>query len=162
MKQETVRFGYSRIRLRPKTKGEASMIDFRPAGRLLLALILSNYLVGCANASPDKWTLWYIPNEPRPGVVINRPCSTYVFASAPNQTKYVVAVFKGWSGTNRPTGVSAQVHTGENFTGDLPIGNVTVHDDSNGYDMSLDGVYIVDSYMPAKVRADADCPIARR
>ncbi|HEY3676877.1 MAG TPA: hypothetical protein VGK84_12900, partial [Candidatus Tumulicola sp.] len=75
-----------------------------------------------------------------------------MFASAPTQTKYVVAVFKGWTGTNRPVGVSAQVHTGENFTGDLPIGNVTVHDDSNGYDMSLNSVYIVDSYMPAKVR----------
>jgi hypothetical protein len=143
-------------------KGEASMNDFRPAGRLLLALALSFCFVGCASAPQNKWTLWYIPNEPRPGVISARPCSTYVFASAPSSNKYVVAVFKGWSGTNRPTGVSAQVHTGENFTGDFPIGNVTVHDDSSGYDMMLNSVYLVDSYMPAKVRADADCPIARR
>jgi hypothetical protein len=138
------------------------MIDFRPAGRLLLALALSFYFVGCGNATQDKWTLWYIPGEPRPGVAANRTCSTFVFASAPNQNKYVVAVFKGWTGNNRPGGVSAQVHTGENFTGDLAIGKATAHDDSNGYDIALESVYVVDSYMPAKVRADADCPIARR
>jgi len=59
---------------------------------------------------------------------------------------------------NKPTGTSAQVHTGESFTGNLPLGVVTAHDDSNGYDMVLTSVYVVDTYMPAKARADADCP----
>ncbi len=136
------------------------MIDFRPAGRLLLALALSFCFAGCASAGPNKWTLWYIPNEPS-GVVSAKSCSTYVFASAPTPNKYVAAVFKGWAGTNKPTGTSAQVHTGESFTGNFPLGVVTVHDDSNGYDMVLTSVYVVDTYMPAKARADADCPIER-
>jgi oxalate decarboxylase/phosphoglucose isomerase-like protein (cupin superfamily) len=162
MKQLSVRSRAALLEWWYPNKGEASMNDFRPAGRLLLALALAFCFAGCANTPQNKWTIWYIPNEPHPGVVTNRSCSTLVFASAPNQSKYVVAVFKGWAGANRPTGVSAQVHTGENFTGDLPIGNVTVHDDSNGYNIALDSVYIVESYMPAKVRADADCPTARR
>ena len=137
------------------------MNDFRPAGRLLLALALSFCFAGCASAGPNKWTLWYIPNEPS-GFASVRSCSTYVFASAPNPSQYVVAVFKGWAGTNKPYGTSAQVHTGESFTGKFPLGVVTVHDDSNGYDMVLTSVYVVESYVPAKARADVDCPPARR
>lgn len=137
------------------------MKALRFVGRLCFVVPLAVALASCASR-PTKWTLWYVPNEPKPGVVIPKPCLTYVFASDPHQTDYVVARIKGWTGRDRPTGSGARMHSGEDFSGRLDLGPATVHDESTGYDLAVDVIYTVKSYPPAGARADADCPIVQR
>lgn len=131
-------------------------------------LVLKAVALGCvvlatacgSSQPPSAWTLWYIPNEPKPGDRIAAPCHTYVFATAPSPQTYSVAVIKGWTGALRPHGNTAIMHSGENFSGDLDVGSRTIHDDSNGYDLDVRVVYTIGTYLPAKARADADCPLA--
>jgi hypothetical protein len=123
------------------------------------ATALASVFIACGGKQePAKWTLWYVPNEPKPGIRLARPCSTYVFASAPVPATYVVAVVKGWTGSRKPEGNTAYMHSGETFTGPIALGSDTIHDESNGYDLNVDGVYKVGTYLAAKGRADADCP----
>ena len=136
------------------------MVHVRLVVKLLAigAVVLSG---ACsATQQPAQWTLWYIPNEPKPGDRIAAPCQTYVFATAPSPVEYSVAVIKGWTGTSRPTGNTAIMHSGENFSGELDLGQETIHDESNGYDLSVLVVYRIGTYLAAKARADADCPLA--
>ncbi len=134
------------------------MIDLRMAGRMLVVGVLLLGAAGCGQRAP-KWTLWYIPNESRANGPQAKPCNTYVFARSPGQSSFAVAVVKGWNGSDKPTGISATMHTGEDFSGDLALGPTTIHDDSNGYDLSVDVVYVVGPYVAAKARADADCAL---
>lgn len=137
------------------------MKALRLVGRLCFLVPLALALASCVGSKPTTWTLWYVPNEPKPGVVIPKPCLTYVFASEPDQTDYVVARIKGWTGSDRPTGSGARMHSGEDFSGQLDLGPATVHDESTGYDLDVDVIYKVKSYPPAGARADADCPIVQ-
>ncbi|MBV8117181.1 MAG: hypothetical protein JOY69_06410 [Candidatus Eremiobacteraeota bacterium] len=132
----------------------------RAGGLLPVLVTIAFTFTGCSSTqAPTKWTLWYVPDEPKPGIVVRRarPCNSYVFASSPDQSTYVVAVIDGWTGTNRPQGNSAIMHAGESYAGPLELGNDVVHDDSNGYDLKVNVVYNTPSYLPAKARADADC-----
>jgi hypothetical protein len=139
----------------------AVMTFHRSVGALLIAGLLAIAYAGCnGTQEPAKWTLWYIPNEPKPGVRLARPCSTYVFATAPVPATYAVAIVKGWTGARRPQGNSAFMHSGETFSGPLELGAYTIHDENNGYDLSVDVVYKIGTYLAAKARADADCPPA--
>ncbi len=114
---------------------------------------------GCAaKQEPESWVLWYVPNEPTPGMRLPQPCKTYVFATAPIPDEYAVATMKGWTGGRRPVGNSAVMHAGEVFTGPLDVGPSTVHDESNGYTLTVVVEYKARTYLPAKGRADADCP----
>ena len=128
--------------------------------------ILAAAILACVACSykqePTTWTLWYIPNEQNSGTRIVRHCSTYVFASAPVPVIYEVALIRGWTGSRKPEGNTAYMHSGENFSGTLELGSDVIHDDSNGYDLSVNIVYIVSTYLAAKVRADADCPAPLR
>ena len=138
----------------------AFVVDVRLIVKTLAvgALVLSG---ACSAAqAPAQWTLWYIPNEPKPGDRIAAPCRTYVFATAPSPVEYSVAVIKGWTGASRPQGNTAIMHSGENFSGVLELGQETIHDDSNGYELSVLVVYKIGTYLAAKARADADCPLA--
>jgi hypothetical protein len=141
------------------------MNALRAVGRVLVAGALGITFAGCSSTQvPTKWTLWYIPNESEPGAIVVRtkPCNSYVFANSPDQSTYVVAVVGGWTGPRRPQGNSASMHTGESYSGQLNLGPHTMHDESNGYDLNVDVVYYIASYLPAKSRADADCgPPAR-
>jgi hypothetical protein len=130
------------------------MHDIRSASRLACATIALLLFAGCATSS-NKWTLWYVPNETAHGA---SPCKTYVFASSPGQQHFAVAKIDGWTGTNKPQGNTAVMHSGEDFTGTFALGQQTVHDDSNGYDLGVNVVYEVAPYVTAKARADADCP----
>jgi hypothetical protein len=133
----------------------------RLVGRLLFVVPLA-LTVACSGAdtSPAKWTLWYIPNEPKAGTDGHVKCHAYLFARAPKQDRFVVAIFKGWNGPHVPPADEADSRTGEEFTGTLKLGNTVIHDDSTGYDMNVDVVYVVSPYLTAKARADADCPPA--
>ena len=114
---------------------------------------------GCgAKQEPENWVLWYVPNEPTPGMRLPTPCKTFVFATAPLPDEYAVATFKGWTGAHRPSGNSAVMHAGETFTGPLDVGPATIHDESNGYTLTIEVVYKIGTYLPAKGRADAACP----
>jgi hypothetical protein len=124
---------------------------------IFCAIVLA--CVGCSyKQEPTTWTLWYIPNEPKPGIRLAPPCSTYVFASAPVPAVYEVAIVRGWTGPRKPDGNTAYMHSGENFSGPLALGSNTVHDESNGYDLNVDAIYRVSTYLAAKARADANCP----
>ena len=136
------------------------MNALRAVGKPLVVATLSLLFAGCnSTQAPTKWTLWYTPNEPKPGVFIARtkPCNSYVFASAPDQSTYVVAVSDGWAGPRKPEGNDAIMQTGESYTGPLELGTNTVHDENNGYDLKVRVVYDIGAYLPAKARADADC-----
>lgn len=114
---------------------------------------------GCsAKAEPQTWVLWYVPNEPKPGMRLPQPCKTYVFATSPLPDEYAVATVRGWTGARLPTGNTAVTHPGEVFTGPLNVGPATIHDESNGYNLTVNVVYKIGTYLPAKGRADADCP----
>ena len=114
---------------------------------------------GCAaKADPQSWVLWYVPNEPTPGVRLPQPCRTYVFATSPLPDEYAVATIRGWTGARRPVGNTAVIHAGEVFTGPLNVGPATIYDESNGYNLTVTVVYKIGTYLPAKGRADADCP----
>lgn len=115
-----------------------------------------------AKQEPQQWRLWYIPNEPKPSAHAAQTCRTYVFATDPVPAEYAVAVIDGWTGPQRPTGNSAIMHTGESFSGPLDLGSQTIHDESNGYDVHLNVVYRIETYLAAKARADADCPARSR
>lgn len=137
------------------------MNALRAVRRLVAVVALSLTFAGCSNQqNPTKWTLWYIPDEPKAGMAIARAkaCNAYVFASSPDQSTYVVAVIDGWTGLRRPEGNSASMHAGESYTGPLALGSDVVHDENNGYDLKVDVVYDIASYLSAKARADADCP----
>lgn len=128
-------------------------------GKALLAAAFISTFAACATGQePDKWTLWYIPNEPKPGLRLAQTCNTYVFASAPVPVAYDVAVVNGWTGSRKPQGNTATMHSGENFSGRLGLGTNTIHDESNGYDLAVTVVYKIGTYLAAKARADADCP----
>lgn len=137
------------------------MRNFEVAARRLLASALLFAIAGCVGAAPNRWTLWYIPNQPRPGVMLNKPCHTYVFAT-PGQTEFAVAEVKGWGGQDPPKGADAKMYSGEDFTGKLDLGPQTVHDESNGHDVNVQVVYRIRAYLPAKLRADSNCGIAGR
>lgn len=138
----------------------AFVVHFRLVAKMLAIGALAFGSACSATQEPAQWTLWYIPNEPKPGDRIPAPCRTYVFATAPSPVEYAVAVIKGWTGANRPNGNTAIMHSGENFSGLLTLGSETVHDDSNGYDLNVLVVYKIGTYLAAKARADADCPLA--
>lgn len=130
--------------------------------RIACALLLGGWALaagGCgAKKEPEHWVLWYLPNEPTPGVRLAQRCNTYVFATSPLPDEYAVANVTGWTGARRPTGNTRTVHPGEAFTGPLDVGPSTIHDESNGYTLSVVVVYKIGTYLPAKGRADADCP----
>jgi hypothetical protein len=129
-------------------------------GKALTAGVLTVACAACsAKQEPGKWTLWYVPNEPKPGVRLAQPCHTYVFATAPVPVAYDVAVVNGWAGAHKPEGNTANMHSGESFTGPLDLGTNTIHDESNGYDVTVTVVYKIGTYLAAKARADADCPL---
>ena len=141
------------------------MNALRAVGRVLAAGALGITFAACSSTQvPAKWTLWYIPNESKPGLFVPhaKPCNSYVFANAPDQSTYVVAVFQGWTGPRLPQGNTASMHTGESYSGLLNLGPHTIHDESNGYDLNVNVVYDIASYLPAKSRADADCGAAAR
>lgn len=114
-------------------------------------------LTSCANNSaPQQWTLWYIPNEPAVVVPLSRECHTFIFASAPDAKTFRVAIVKHVK--SGPNDQNAYFHTGDRFTGEIELGPATIHDVSAGYDVNVDSVYRIASYVAAKARADADCP----
>jgi hypothetical protein len=137
----------------------------RAVARLPAVLALTLTFAGCSSTqAPTQWTLWYVPNQVKPGIVIphTKACNAYVFASSPDQSTYIVAVIDGWTGARRPQGNSASMHPGESYTGPLEIGTDTLHDENNGYDLKVNVVYDIAAYLPAKARADADCGPAAR
>ncbi|MGA8533394.1 MAG: hypothetical protein WB615_04745 [Candidatus Tumulicola sp.] len=135
------------------------MKDLRLIAKRFIAGVLAVACVACsAKQQSDKWTLWYSPNEPKPGVKLALVCHTYVYASAPVPAVYTVAHVNGWTGSRRPEGNTATMHSGETFSGPLELGTDTIHDENNGYDLSVDVVYKIGTYIAAKARADADCP----
>ncbi|HEY1653791.1 MAG TPA: hypothetical protein VGF86_01605 [Candidatus Tumulicola sp.] len=125
----------------------------QPAGRRLLVFAMTLLLAGCLNARPSKWTLWYVPGQPKPGIVLSKTCQTYVFAT-PGQTEFAVAVAKGWV---NPPSPDVRMYNGEDFTGTLELGSQTIHDESNGRDLNVDVIYKIRAYIPAKLRADSNC-----
>lgn len=137
------------------------MNDQHHAARPLLAFAMLFALAGCLNAQPSRWTLWYVPNEPKPGVRLAKSCDAYVFATA-GQTEYAVALFRGWNGRQPPTRIGDTMYSGEDFTGTLALGPQVLHDDSSGYNLNVNVIYRVRAYIPAKLRADAQCGIAER
>ena len=133
---------------------------FRLGMKIAALGVLAVAWAACSSKpEPQQWRLWYIPNEPKPGLHLAQTCRTYVFATDPVPVEYAVAVIDGWTGAQRPTGNSAVMHTGETFSGSLNLGPEAIHDQSNGYDVHLNVVYRVDTYIAAKARADADCPL---
>jgi hypothetical protein len=136
------------------------MLDLHTVARRLLALLIPALLAGCMNAEPTRWTLWYEPNSPKPGVELGKPCRTYVFAT-PGQSQFAVAVIEGWA-SPQPTGERAKMYSGEDFSGTMELGRRRIHDLSTGHDVDVNVIYRIRSYIPAKVRADADCDIAER
>ena len=124
---------------------------------LPLALCASAFfLASCSNnAAPEQWTLWYIPNEPAIVVPFSRECHTFVFAAAPDAKTYRVAIVKPVAGPNQN---NVFFHSGDRFTGGIELGPATLHDVSAGYDINVNSVYRISSYVAAKARADADCP----
>ncbi len=114
-------------------------------------------IAGCSANQPPKWTLWYIPNEPKGGVTLAKLCHTFIFASAPEPKTFRVAVVKQLSG-GRIGEQQAYLQAGDAFSGPLELGPASIHDESTGYDLNVDVVYKIDAYVAAKARADADCP----
>ena len=132
------------------------LVGRSPLGALFLGLC-GFALASCANNSaPEQWTLWYIPNEPAIVVPLSRECHTFIFASAPDAKNYRVVIVKHVK--SGPNDNNAYFHTGDRFTGAIELGPTTVHDVSSGYDVNVDSVYRIVSYVAAKARADADCP----
>lgn len=125
--------------------------------RALLGVVLA--VVACSsNPAPSKWTLWYLPNEPKVIVPLSKECHTFVFASVPDaKTFRVVQVQRV---TTMPED-RAFFHSGDDFSGSMELGSFTIHDDSTGYDVGVNSVYRVNAYVAAKARADADCPPSR-
>lgn len=121
-----------------------------------LALAVLALAAGCGQKpAPDKWTLWYVPNEPKAATTFSKQCQTIVFADAPDAKTFRVAIVQ------RITGVPndrAFLHSGDDFSGPMELGTTTLHDDSSGYNVSVNSVYRVNAYVAAKARADADCP----
>lgn len=114
-------------------------------------------LASCSsNAPPERWTLWYIPNEPAIVEPLSRECHTFIFASAPDAKTYRVVIVKHVK--SGPNDDQAFFHSGDGFTGSIELGPATIHDVSSGYNVNVDSVYRVTSYVAAKARADADCP----
>jgi hypothetical protein len=132
----------------------------RIAWRLVAAGVFVCAVAGCAAqaSSPTNWTLWYIPNEPKPGLTLAKLCHTFVFSNPPEANTFRVVTIKGLGDRGKVTESAAYVNTGDVFKGPLELGPGTIHDDNAGYDMNVDVVYTIDSYLPAKKRADADCP----
>ena len=133
------------------------MIARSYAGLFRCALAAVFAIAGCSAPPPSKWTVWYIPNEPKTGATLSKLCHTFIFASAPDAKNFRVAVVRRVSG-GRMGEDQAYVQAGDAFSGPLALGPTTVHDDSAGYDLDVDVVYTVDAYVAAKARADADCP----
>ena len=125
--------------------------------RALFGVVLA--VVACSsNPAPSKWTLWYLPNEPKVIVPLSKECHTFVFASVPDaKTFRVVEVQRV---TSMPED-RAFFHSGDDFSGPMELGSFTIHDDSTGYDVTVDSVYRVTAYVAAKARADSDCPPVR-
>jgi hypothetical protein len=125
--------------------------------RKIVAGIAIWVLAGCASNQTPKWTLWYIPNGTTAGIKLSKVCHTLIFASAPDAKTFRVVVMKRLATTGIDEN-QAYLQAGDNFTGLLDLGPATVHNDSSGYDINVDVVYKIDSYVAAKARADADCP----
>jgi hypothetical protein len=132
----------------------------RFATRLAVVGALSCAFTGCAaQASPTNWTLWYIPNEPKAGVTLSKLCHTFVFSNPPDAKTFRVVTVNGLSGNGKIPESDAYVSTGDVFNGPLELGPAAIHDSNAGYDLRVDVVYTIDSYLNAKARADADCPL---
>jgi hypothetical protein len=130
---------------------------------LLVAAFLGIVVAGCGTKEPPKWTLWYIPNEPKSAATLSSLCHTLVFGRPSDAKNFRVAVVRGVTGNPHIDENHAYARTGDSFTGQLDLGQATVNDDNTGYDLKLDVVYDINSYLMAKTRADADCPpIAER
>ncbi len=132
----------------------------RFASRLAVVGAFVGSVTGCAAqaSSPTAWTLWYVPNEPRQGVTLAKLCHTFVFSNPPDAKTFRVVTVKGLSGSGKIQESDAYISTGDAFDGPLALGQGTIHDDNAGYDLRVDVVYTIDSYLSAKSRADADCP----
>ncbi len=132
----------------------------RFASRLAVAGAFVCSVAGCAAqvSSPTTWTLWYVPNGPRQGVTLAKICHTFVFSNPPEAKTFRVVTVKGLSGSGKIQESNAYINTGDVFDGPLELGQGTIHDDNAGYDLRVDVVYKIDSYVMAKTRADADCP----
>lgn len=137
------------------------MNDQHHAARPLLAFAMLFALAGCLSAQPSQWTLWYVPNQPKPGVRLAKSCDAYVFATT-GQTEYAVALFRGWNGRQPPARFGDTMYSGEDFSGTLALGSQVLHDESSGYNLNVNVIYRVRAYIPAKLRADAQCGIAER
>jgi hypothetical protein len=122
---------------------------------LTLATVLA--VAACSGNQAPKWTLWYIPNEPKTGVTLSKLCHTFIFANAPAASSFRVVTVRHLSG-GKIGEDQAYLQAGDSFTGPLELGPETIHDDSTGYDLNVDVVYKIDAYVAAKARADADCP----
>jgi hypothetical protein len=113
-------------------------------------------LAACSNSTaPEKWTLWYIPNEPKVVMPLAQECHTFVFANVPDAKTFRVVVVRR---VNGPGESREFFHSGDGFSGPLELGPVTLHDESTGYDITGETVYRVNAYVAAKSRADFDCP----
>jgi hypothetical protein len=126
-------------------------------GRSYAALVACALISACSANTPPKWTLWYIPNEPKTGVTLSKLCHTFIFANAPEAKSFRVVTVRHLAG-GKIGEDQAYIQAGDSFTGPLELGPVTIHDDSTGYDLNVEVVYRIDSYIAAKARADADCP----
>ncbi len=133
------------------------MLTGRSRSLALLLGLCALVLPSCAgNSAPEQWTLWYIPNEPAIVVPLARECHTFIFATAPDAKSYRVVIVKHVK--SGPNDNNAYFHTGDHFTGSIELGPATIHDASSGYDVNVNSVYRIVSYVAAKARADADCP----
>ena len=116
-------------------------------------------VVACSsNPVPAKWTLWYVPNEPKVAVPLSKECRTFVFASVPDAKTFRVVIVKHVTGAPEDR---AFFRSSDDFSGPMELGTFTIHDDSTGYDVNVDSVYRVNAYVAAKARADSDCPPAK-
>jgi hypothetical protein len=122
---------------------EPLVISFQRMAPVLLLLLV----VACAKPTPTptpKWTLEYLPNG---------PCHVWVLSNkfrGGDSIGYVVIKSKGWTVEHGPKNGNADIFQGEDFSGALPLGFATLHDDSNGYDLSVDVVYRTDSDSAAR------------
>jgi len=131
----------------------------RFASRLAVVGAFGCALTACsAQAPPTNWTLWYIPNVPKHGDTLARLCHTFVFSNPPEAKTFRVVTVKGLGGGGKVGETDAYMGTGDAFSGPLQLGPASIHDDSAGYDLRINVVYTIDSYLMAKARADADCP----
>ncbi|MGA8534372.1 MAG: hypothetical protein WB615_09730 [Candidatus Tumulicola sp.] len=138
--------------------GRSNAVLFSCALRGLLGTaVLATAISGCNAAQQPKWTLWYIPNEPKVGVTLSKLCHTFIFASAPDAKNFRVVTVKHIVG-GKVGEAQAYLQAGDSFSGPLELGPATIHDESTGYDLNVDVVYQIEAYTAAKARADADCP----